>query len=698
MNGSLARKGFRFQDLYILHRILAEIGRRFVDAAGDQLKAESGESRFGIEVGTDADRAPDWDNVIEYGDRIEVIEAKSGNVSRSDRIAFWKRLRREPGLAKNSNIRAILVVDPSAEETSKWEQLANFVSTAVTTSLTESPSRVTSVADLFDEAMWWLSNASEDEAGSPAIPREQAVSLLSSFGLESITASALETRVLEEIEIIFPDGLSDQLSDSIQGWLNRRATDAVKERRYFSVREILGEMKILQESAAFQSGTLERWKTRWTELEALFKTRARSRLGNAGESISVKDSQPAIADQLGVAAENVVIVGKAGGGKTALLEQFGSQADEDGIEVFRCNADAVTEGELDDFFRSLRFKRAVCRLRSPAKNFCVLVDALDETEIGLRLSWVKQLARLGAAAATLTVVSVRDSAWEGDGVTRSHLKHWLTLAVNEWSEELVRRIISQRWPPAKISPGLMELIRQPLMLDLFWRTFIEGPSHASERTIPQTRHQLLSAFWQERLLESSRHKSAGLHLRLQSIIARAASSVASLDVESGDQDALNILLSESVIIEEGRLIPHYRFRHPLLRDFALGIWCLAGENESVVAQRWSAIRGGLQRHGALRAIFEALADAEFTREHGHFSRTKVVAALLGSHSEAPAHLASVFGMNAPEVAFDPASWSASLQQALPPTFGTELLVAARLSWECCVGAVGCKLVNRRRLD
>ena len=127
------------------------------------------------------------------------------------------------------------------------------------------------------------------------------------------------------------------------------------------------------------------------------------------------------------------------------------------------------------------------------------------------------------------------------------------------------------------------------------------------------------------------------------------------------------------------MIPRYRFRHPLLRDFTLSLWCLAGENEWVIAQRWATIRAGLQRHGALRAIFEALADAEFAREHVHFSMTKIVTALLGSHAEAPAHLAAVFGMNAPEVALDPTSWSSSLQQALPPTFGTELLVAARLA-------------------
>ena len=42
------------------------------------------------------------------------------------------------------------------------------------------------------------------------------------------------------------------------------------------------------------------------------------------------------------------------------------------------------------------------------------------------------------------------------------------------TEELVRRLINQRWPQDRVSAGLLELIRLPLMLDLFWRTFMEG--------------------------------------------------------------------------------------------------------------------------------------------------------------------------------------------------------------------------------
>ena len=56
------------------------------------------------------------------------------------------------------------------------------------------------------------------------------------------------------------------------------------------------------------------------------------------------------------------------------------------------------------------------------------------------------------------------------------------------------------------------------------------------------------------MIQSSRHKILGLQQRLDRVIARAASSIANFQIEDADKDALSVLLSESVIIAEGRLI------------------------------------------------------------------------------------------------------------------------------------------------
>lgn len=218
------------------------------------------------------------------------------------------------------------------------------------------------------------------------------------------------------------------------------------------------------------------------------------------------------------------------------------------------------------------------------------------------------------------------------------------------------------------------------MLDLFWRTFVEDPEgQPPHQSMPQTRHQLLSAFWQERLLHSVRHKIPNLKRRIEQVVACAASSIGTFDSHALDTEALGVLLSESVVVPEGRLNPRYRFRHPLLRDFAIALWCLSAADDSAAANRWSQIKGGLQRHGALRAMFEALSDPKFAAEHPHLSRPKILAALLQSHVDAPHHIAQLLGTLDSDAAFDPALWPPFVQKILPATFGTELLASARFA-------------------
>jgi hypothetical protein len=209
MSGALARKGFRFQDLYLLRRVLEESASHFSSILESASLTPLAQPRFGIEVGTCAGSSADWDSVIEYDNRSELIEAKSGSISRAERVRFWRRLRREVQFGKPVTINAVLAVDPSVEETAKWEQLATFASTAAEVPISEEPQRVSTVAQLFAEAIWWMCRAPENQAGSPAMSWERARLLLASFRLASITSDALEAKVLSEIELLFPDGLSD---------------------------------------------------------------------------------------------------------------------------------------------------------------------------------------------------------------------------------------------------------------------------------------------------------------------------------------------------------------------------------------------------------------------------------------------------------------------------------------------------------
>src|SRR3954447_24572159 len=108
MSGSLARCGFRFQDLYLLRQMLRDTAETVAaKMAGDGNPAPP-LLRFGIEATTSLAGSPDWDSLVEHADTIEVIEAKSGTISKDDRLALWRRLRREILSGAKKKIRPVL--------------------------------------------------------------------------------------------------------------------------------------------------------------------------------------------------------------------------------------------------------------------------------------------------------------------------------------------------------------------------------------------------------------------------------------------------------------------------------------------------------------------------------------------------------------------------------------------------------------
>src|SRR6266540_2559734 len=209
MSGALARKGFRFQDLYLLRRVLREAAEEFSHTVDGTVFHQT---KFGIEARASAPNSPTWDSVVQYLEGREVIEVKSGTVTKADRVAFWKRLRREANVVRDKHIRPVLVVDPSSEEIRKWSALATMSTRAPSKqSISAEPVRVSSTEDILNEALWWMCKVSEKESGSSPLSETQARAVLANFTLESIAFSELEQSVLETIELLFPDGLSEFL-------------------------------------------------------------------------------------------------------------------------------------------------------------------------------------------------------------------------------------------------------------------------------------------------------------------------------------------------------------------------------------------------------------------------------------------------------------------------------------------------------
>jgi hypothetical protein len=73
MSGALARKGFRFQDLYLLRRVLREAAEEFSHTVDGTVFDQA---KSGIEARVSAPNSPTWDSVVQYLESQEVIEVK----------------------------------------------------------------------------------------------------------------------------------------------------------------------------------------------------------------------------------------------------------------------------------------------------------------------------------------------------------------------------------------------------------------------------------------------------------------------------------------------------------------------------------------------------------------------------------------------------------------------------------------------
>jgi hypothetical protein len=237
---------------------------------------------------------------------------------------------------------------------------------------------------------------------------------------------------------------------------------------------------------------------------------------------------------------------------------------------------------------------------------------------------------------------------------------------------------------------MITLVRTPILLDIFWRTFVESDTQdilLAARL--QTRYNLLAAYWEKRLLNSPRHAGVSkLHSRLGNVFSIALGHIGPFPELSLDTEVIQVLLSEGVLIREGRLQPRLRFRHPLLRDFAFAQWCLAAETDTEVALRWNSIQGGLQRYGALRVVFEALVDVDAKNEYPRLILERIIRAIIRIDTALACQVAQVLGTHEPSLGLDPARWPPDVQALLPSQFAHDLLTAARLDrnglWASCL--------------
>lgn len=686
MSGYIARKGFRYQDLYLLMRVLEAV-REVIDrswTAGQTnvtLSLDQMSWRFGIEALSrlDASGILDWDVIVKSPGRTELAELKSGTVARDDRIAFWRRIRRE-GVDALERIHPVLVLDPDTAGTLEhFEGLAQVAHGTALAAPTNCEGKVTSPEKLLQEAMWTLCDPS-DTSGGPALVPRLAQEILTRFSLHRLRAADLEVRVERLIETLWPASLAQTYEPLLVGWLGARASSNDIARRQFTARELFAEIGVLAHSLIFDAARLQRWQALWNELPAVVRQRTRGHLGQSGQAVPSQDIQPAASSAVGSGAPAILLTGVGGAGKSTFIAQAVDVACARGELVLWCGADDMETDEIEELIESFRFRAGLLHLGKPDEIAHLYLDGLDEASSAKRQRWAELLSRVATIKNVRVLASIRGPELRRDAHLSGKLATWTKLDLNEWPNEVVERLISSTPYMGKLPRSVLVLLCTPILLDLFWRTFVENTQPDAIRAAKlRSRYELLAAFWDQRLLNSPRHASRpDLPRSLSVIFAHAAQSVGSFIVSANLEPTAALLLSEGVLVEEGRLQRRLSFRHPLLRDFAFAQSCLSAASPTAAAKQWLAIEGGIQRFGALRAVAEALTARDAAVDYPSINLTTFLQALLTIKPAAGAQVAQLLGTLTDLRGLDPHLWPAALQEALPTGFANAIISAATL--------------------
>lgn len=675
VSGAIARRGFRFQDHYLIHRILVHIAtRREALLSGEPVTASL---KFGIETplqrGTDS---LDWDTLVIGTTETEVIEVKGGAVDKADRHAFWRRLREEllNSGDQHSSIIPTLVINqenpPAAVDA--WRNMSNgsahgFVQTLSLPDAT--PSQVSTDEGLVKEALYWLCKATEiryeRKDGTYGVRKLGAVvsepiarAALQRFVLVEVPASELRTQVEAILDALTTGPDAGAVRRQLAAWLDERATADVGDLKQFDLDEILREVDVLKRLLAGSSAAFNIARLIKRALSTACVEQWRQTLLDGGlQEIPLSRSQPHL-DQFPWAtmSRSVAIIGDGGQGKTRILyqvyQQLANQATK--LQVYPVSAESLADYLQEDQVAGSPLLEALQLLADfaalKAQCFLFIVDGMDQ--VGKTASG--QLARILNEAsqhpAFRSIMSCRRPDWNARGHLREQLNGWERLDLVDWGDDLVNSQLQKAGIQRNITDALRRLIRNPLYLDLLLRTF--GPGHPVSLEL-QTRHGLFKAFWSERILKDNQdHRWAVLY---QGCEALAKGEYWRPLHTSGDEaEAIGHLLSVGLVVRvdaRGR----FDFRHPLLRDFAMGQWALAAGEPANVREEVKHIKSSTIRFGTHRAVIEAISEETTSPFASPFALKDYVENI--SEIEILDEVVDILGELEPSPGMDPREWA-----------------------------------------
>ncbi len=585
--GKEARDGFWFQDAVILLRLLTDgLDRRAARALG---KPEPPAVRVAIEkaaVETAPDLRTTWDCVTYTADTVFVEgsvvldEMKKGDISKADRVAFWKRLRTTAsGLDARSITPRLTLGSGAVDNPEKWRGLANGSRTARAKQL----ERVATSDALASEALWFLTSKSRSlKEWPPPISAEVARALLSRFVFDdSYTSDALFEKLRATIVTIGSETDPDLSVDQLAGWIARLARSPEAEAVAFE--DVVERVQLLHRYLALRP-----------EAEHLWNRVRAARLPPPAQSMPLqpwRSVQPTAASQLEKPIGAVVVTASGGSGKSFFLDGFLEQHRTSGTGVW---IDASEQHDVVLLGEAIRFGAWATSRR--CEPLVIVVDGLDGGSAAPLLTTLRSvLTAFSSPHPPRVVGAMRSTTWED---ARDSLPNWLEIPLERWNEDTIREVLGHQRVPLPAA-DVLELLRSPLLLDVFVRTFsgaVNLPAGLS------TRHKLLDEYF-KRVLAGSH--APGRRAVLERGVAAAARGEQSwADAAS---EAVGLVAQGVLVNDRGRL----HFRHSLLRDYCAAM--AAPRSPIDVAATLGAIASSVTRADFLRAIVEAELEGDLSR-------------------------------------------------------------------------------------
>ncbi|HYO51843.1 hypothetical protein [Archangium sp.] len=308
-------------------------------------------------------------------------------------------------------------------------------------------------------------------------------------------------------------------------------------------------------------------------------------------AVALKDGSPRL----------LALVGRGGLGKSVLLGKLLEEAQTARDRTLWLTGNALRAASAPDQVGRI-LSLGAWSSATEGRGLRVFIDGFENAASGKDglQKLVASLESIDGTASVTVALSVRDTSWSELAGTQETLEQWTSVWLHDWDEARVAALVRASQRP-HLAPELLRLLRTPLLLDLFLRTF------GIEETVPeglQTRHGVLRAYWERRVLPTNKPlESVARNEKLLLCCAREAEGHSLHHISD---PAMEQLSSEGLFVyQQGG----WSFRHPLLRDFSLMRWAAIGAHDARdIVRKLANIRFSITRWGSLRAMFEAVGD------------------------------------------------------------------------------------------